>query len=109
MRPKMMVVALIFVGLSLDACLSFDTYCEERTDCLDGNDADVDACVVSEEAEEDRASLYGCTDEFEVFVECREQESTCENDQYVLLNNDCDDESREYSSCMGDNLPPSPF
>lgn len=104
-----LVVCLSAAGLSAEACISFDTYCEEKNDCEDGNDADIDACVVASEAEADRASLYGCTEWFEIFAECREADSRCTNDVYGLFDNDCDDEAREYGSCMGDNLPPAPF
>lgn len=100
---------LVLTLLSAQACLSFDTYCQEKTDCEDGNEEDKEACIVREEAGAERADLYGCTDELEAFVECREKDSSCENNQFVLLNNDCNDENREYASCIGDNLPPTPF
>ncbi len=100
---------MVVLALSANACLSFDTYCEEATDCRDGNEADKDACIVAEEAAQDRAELYGCTDEFEAFVECREKDSTCKNDQFVLLNNDCEDELQDNNSCLSDSLPGAPF
>ncbi len=101
---------LLMAGLSsAQACLSFDTYCQEKVDCQDGNEKDVEACVVAEEAGADIADLYGCTDELELFAECREKDATCVSDQYILENNDCNDERDEYSSCLGDNLPGSPF
>ena len=104
-----MLGVLLLVGLSVDACIDFEPYCLEKIDCEDGNDADVEACVISGEAEEDIAELYGCTDEFTLFAECREKDASCENDQYILDPKDCDDESREYGRCLSDNLPGGPF
>lgn len=100
---------MLMAGLTAEACLSFDTFCEERVDCEDGNEKDVEACIVSEEADLEVADLYGCTDEFELFAECREKDATCVNDNYILENNDCDDERIEYQSCIGDDLPVSPL
>ena len=69
-----------------------------------GNDADIEACKVQGEAEDDRASLYGCSDERDLLRECIELESECENDFYTVEDR-CDDESLDYGSCMGDQLP----
>ena len=108
-RGTGLLLGLVYLGVVAQSCLSFDAYCDEVVDCEDGNEADMEACVVANEAAEDRASLYGCTDEFEIFFECLEAEAKCEDDRYTLTGNDCDDESREYQSCLGDNLPPAPF
>ncbi len=104
-----LVLGLTAAALSAEACQSFDTYCEELADCEDGNDADIDACIIRQETEADRASLYGCTEWFDLFVECAESNAKCRNDRYGLVDDDCEDEQREYSSCMGDSLPPAPF
>jgi hypothetical protein len=112
-RTGRRVLGLVFgflaVGLTAEGCGSFQTICEEAIDCENGNDADVDACVVTLDAEEERASLYGCTEWYDLYAECREKDSQCQMNRFGLFNNDCDDEARDFSSCMGDNLPPSPF
>ncbi|MEM1034344.1 MAG: hypothetical protein AAGN82_28670 [Myxococcota bacterium] len=83
---------------------NFGDFCEERVDCQDGNDADREACEVENGAEEERASLFGCAAEFDLFAACAEEESSCENDVYTF-EDDCEDEARDYSNCMSDGAP----
>lgn len=80
---------------------SFDVYCEEQVDCLDGNTEDTDACIRREEAEEERASLFGCSEEYDEYQDCVEKEATCENDNFFVPANECEDEGRAYGNCVG--------
>jgi len=79
---------------------SFDAYCEEQVDCLDGNTEDTNACIRREEATEDEASLYGCSEEYNTYQDCVEDESDCENDNFFVPPNECEDEAREYGNCI---------
>jgi hypothetical protein len=99
--------ALAFVGALLlvplaTSCQSFADYCAEQNDCHDGNDRDLEHCEDSQSVESDRASLYGCSDEFDALFECTEAEAECENDNYGVFDDSCEDEQRDYGSCMSD-------
>ncbi len=84
------------------ACDSFDDYCQALMDCADGNEADVERCVVQAEAEADRASLYGCSEYFDNYRVCLEEESECVNNDVFTPEDRCRDEEREFGSCMSD-------
>jgi hypothetical protein len=92
------------VLLAVGGCDSFGDYCEAAANCVGGNEKDIDACVVTIEADEERADLYGCDEWFGNYRECLEEESNCENDNYTPEER-CNDESRELSSCLSDSLP----
>lgn len=94
------VVALML--LSATGCgRSFDAYCDDRIDCLDGNTEDTNACIRGEEATEDQAALFGCQEEYDAYQDCIEDEATCENDTFFVPDNECQDEAREYNRCIG--------
>jgi hypothetical protein len=86
---------------AMGSCKGFKGYCQDKMDCVNGNDADVDACVVQAESEQDRASLYGCSKWFNALRDCVETESDCDNDVYTYKDY-CQDEERDYGSCMSD-------
>jgi hypothetical protein len=91
--------------LALSSCESFTDYCEQAIDCSDGNELDVDACIATAEAESERASLYGCSEFFENYRTCLEEESKCEAGNFYTPSNRCEKEQREFNSCMSDSLP----
>jgi hypothetical protein len=84
----------------------FEAICQDQEDCTDGNDKDVQACVAYYEMLADRADLQGCTDEFEVYVECYANDAKCSNKHYGLEKDACDDESNAYKHCddLGDDI-----
>jgi hypothetical protein len=87
------------------SCRSFTAYCEEAMDCMGGNEADIEACKEDSEAEADRASLYGCSDEFDLLADCQEAESECEDagDDGIYTSEDrCESESEDFGRCMAD-------
>ena len=90
---------------ALASCESFTQFCEDWVDCIDGNEKDTDACVVSQEALSERASLYGCSEFFELHQECLEAESKCLNGNTFTAENRCEDEAREYSNCINIDSP----
>ena len=98
-------LVLLAAVLSASGCDDFSAYCEEYVDCIDGNDADVEACEINTGAAADRASLYGCSDYFDSYQACLQEESKCEGSDNFTTEGRCDDESNEYSSCMSDSLP----
>jgi hypothetical protein len=51
--------------------------CEEQTNCRDGNDKDIDACVASSEVYLDLIQDIGCGDEYDTYIECFEPLAKC--------------------------------
>lgn len=102
LRTVLMGAFGAFMLSSTGACDSFTDYCEALMDCLDGNEADVDRCVVEVDAQADRASLYGCSDYFDTLQVCLEEESECESNDFFTAGDRCSDEAREFGSCMSD-------
>jgi hypothetical protein len=102
LRTLVMGVLVAFAMSSAGACDSYGDYCEALMDCVDGNDADIDACIVQNEAAADRASLYGCDEWFDNLQVCLEEESECVSNDIYTPENRCNDEAREFSSCMSD-------
>jgi hypothetical protein len=99
---RALFAAVFGLAFMMGSCRSFTAYCEEATDCAEGNDADKDACVVTAETEQDRASLYGCSKWFNAYADCLQSNADCENGYYGISGNDCEDEARDYGSCMSD-------
>jgi hypothetical protein len=91
--------ALLLMPLAA-SCESFNQHCTDQADCDGGNEQDIEACEVSNEAESDRASLYGCSEFFDLRQECIESNADCENDVYGLEGDDCQEELLDYENCM---------
>ena len=95
---------LLGAGLVLGApacSRNFNSYCTEFMDCVDGNDADIEACEVQEAQAREYAHIVGCGDEYERHFDCVEIESKCENDFYTP-EDDCELETLEYNACISD-------
>ncbi|MDI1483298.1 hypothetical protein [Polyangium sp. y55x31] len=73
----------LLVGVGLAAAFAtgcgpdIAALCEAREACHDGNEADIDACIVNYEGNRDAAHDVGCGAEFDVLVACMAQESVC--------------------------------
>lgn len=91
------------VTLGSGACRSFNTYCTDKEDCEGGNDADIEACEVGLHYQEDIASRHGCGEYFGLLQDCIEDNAKCDSDfdVYGIDGDDCEEESIDYSNCMG--------
>lgn len=58
-------------------CSVASEWCEKACACSDCSDRDYDQCIITREAEEDRAGVYGCTDQYYAYHDC------------VMANNNC--------------------
>lgn len=96
------IVGALVLTLAAVGCNRFGDFCAAATDCEDGNEADADACRIQVEAEQDRASLYGCDQWFDEYWQCYEDRATCRNGNYGLDVDDCANEDERYSSCMSE-------
>lgn len=91
------VVALV---LSAAACDPYYDYCEDKMYCLNGNEADIEACTIELEADEDRADLWGCTELWEEYQACREEFSVCDPQNYDYTHHQrCDPERDRLHDC----------
>ncbi|MBW2529742.1 MAG: hypothetical protein JRI23_36535 [Deltaproteobacteria bacterium] len=94
------VAATAALVLGAAGCEPYGAYCEDRMNCLRGNDMDVDACIIELEAEEDRADLWGCADLWEELQDCREEFSVCDANDHFTDEDRCDSERERYHRCM---------
>ena len=74
--PRTILSSLTFVPL-LVALLLMTTctgrageICDLVCSCTECNDRDEDLCVINENAELDRAAAYGCTEEYDTYLDC---------------------------------------
>ena len=99
----MACAAVIGMSAFIGACRNFGDYCQEATDCADGNELDQDACEIGLEFDADRADDEGCGEYFDAFFACVEENSSCDNDNYAPDADDCENESEDYNNCRGDD------
>ncbi|MBK9266295.1 MAG: hypothetical protein IPM54_41730 [Polyangiaceae bacterium] len=93
-------IKLLTACTLLGACTSYSTMCVDEMDCRDGNDADVDACVIGYESQDDLASLHGCSDFWNRYIDCRVERSHCESSDIWTDDGDCSDEWDDYRDCV---------
>jgi hypothetical protein len=79
-RYRPLLAALAVAALASLGCggPDFQAICEELEDCAEGNEKDVEACVIGFEASADAADEIGCGDEFDAYYECLGGEISCE-------------------------------
>lgn len=99
LKLKLSALALVLASGVVGCGSSYSAYCTEKMDCEGGNDADLEACEISNEASEDVASVYGCDVEWEEFFLCVEEDSDCDNDVYIP-DLDCLDKYEDYQDCV---------
>lgn len=99
LKVKLGALALVLASGVVGCGSTYATYCEEAMDCMGGNDADIEACEISYEAQEDVAGVYDCDAEWEEFFTCIEEDSDCDNDVYVA-DLDCLDALEDVNDCV---------
>lgn len=97
-RTLGMVINLL-VACTLGGC-TYNNLCADEMDCRDGNDADYDACIIGYEASDDKASLYGCSDLWNEWVDCSAEFAHCESSDVWTDEGKCGDEWDDYRDCM---------
>ncbi len=90
--PWLALAALAAVGCGGP---DFQAICEKAEDCVEGNEKDIEACVVGLEATADAADAIGCTEEFDAFYECFGEKFSCEG----IEDDACEVESRALGRC----------
>ena len=105
MRRAMTFVGLVAVVGCGTLFSGFKEYCVEAVDCIDGNEADEKACMVSIDNEKRLARVYGCKDDYKEYMECMKEDAKCEEyygSDYWTAEGDCDDEYDDYVDCLSD-------
>lgn len=72
---------LLALGLaaSTSGCSKYGAYCEDWSACVGGNDMDIDYCIEDLTGDEDVASAYDCSSEYDAYWECHEGAVHCDN------------------------------
>jgi hypothetical protein len=83
----------------------FKEYCEDLVDCIDGNDDDEQACMVSIDNNRRIARVYGCEADYTDYMECMKEDADCESYgryDYWSAEGDCEDDYEDYVDCLSD-------
>jgi hypothetical protein len=105
LRSRAWCIPLLAVACGATSCnSSFKDYCEKALDCRNHNDADVEACEISNGAEEDVADLKGCTEQYEAAFACRDAKGRCQEVMpgvIVYVSSDvCQGENDRLTQCI---------
>lgn len=92
-------LAALVVSCVTAGCSPYGALCADEMDCRGGNDADVDACEIAYEANDDVAGVWGCEDRWENYVLCLDDNLRCSDKKWTHDNN-CDNERDAYNDCV---------
>lgn len=98
--PRTLGSAIFVVACTLVGCAPYSTLCEDEMQCRDGNEADIDACIVGYERNADLADLYDCPDLWDRYVDCVYEKAHCENSDVWTTDGNCTDERDDYNNCV---------
>jgi hypothetical protein len=105
LRQRRIAALLVALSTTLGAAgcgRGVSGYCEDAATCEFGNDADVDACIISFEVTEDLADVRNCNDEFAEWFDCIDEESRCDDERYRPGGDRCDTERDRLRRCIDD-------
>jgi hypothetical protein len=94
------LATLVLAGTALGGCAPYSALCVDEMECRDGNDSDIDACVVQYETQEEIAGIYGCDDLWDRYLDCAVQEFRCNNGDNWTTEGDCSDQWSDYNDCV---------
>jgi hypothetical protein len=79
-RPGARWLPLLAMTWAAIGCDSYSAYCEKALACQNPNEADLEACIINQDAEEDVADVNGCADQYNKAFECRDTKGRCVTD-----------------------------
>lgn len=99
---KLKLGALLVASAAVGCGGSYSALCEDEMDCRGGNDADIDACIVRYEHDEERAVIDGCEEEWDDWIVCLEEEAQCNDALNVFAPDitDCVGEAVDLNDCL---------
>jgi len=81
-------------------------YCEQETDCKDGNDTDYQVCLVQLQNARREARAYGCIEDYDELIDCIFDNSECDGDgsdeEWRFDSEDCEDDTEDFYDCLDD-------
>lgn len=81
-----------------------DALCEGRKSCIGGNDKDLEVCVLEYDALSDYADAIGCSEEFDIYFSCFEENTACRSEDaggQCMTDADCPNaDSDESFACV---------
>ena len=91
------LAALAMLGAFAAACSNpYGELCERGAICRGANDLDIDACVIEQESRADVASIWGCDDQWNNYVDCMVDRGSCSGDKL----SGCDDAKDQWKRCV---------
>ena len=98
--PRTLALAALALAGTVLGCAPYGALCADEMDCREGNDADIDACIVQYETQEEISGIYGCDDLWDQYLDCASQEFRCDNGNQWTYGGDCSDEWNDYNDCV---------
>jgi hypothetical protein len=86
------------LAVALTGCSQWGGYCSDKMACLSGNDNDIDACKIAQDAEDDRASIEGCDQPWEDYSTCQKDHFACKGGKWTD-DGACDKQADAYHEC----------
>ena len=71
--------------------------CERAADCGGGREPEIDACIVDMDAREDQADLFSCSEEWDVYLDCLDEQGACVDEKL----GGCDSRRDGLNECIG--------
>ncbi|MEM9696893.1 MAG: hypothetical protein AAGA56_30435 [Myxococcota bacterium] len=100
-RLRLLSWGALLCATTIGCGRDYTAVCEEQVDCADGNERDVEACVVEFERQEEQADIYGCSEWYDLNADCFEERAECDNGVYGLEDaDDCESEREDLVSCL---------
>ena len=96
---KTALCVVVAAGTALAGCNSYGSYCEAYVDCVGGNEQDEEACVIRQEAEEEKADIDGCTDDYSELFDCQEESFHCTGDNDWTDDDKCQEQEEKLGRC----------
>lgn len=70
--------------------------CERGAVCRGSNDRDIDACIIQQESNEQVASIYGCDNQWNDYIDCMVANGSCMGDKL----SGCDAFKDQWKRCI---------
>ncbi len=97
-----MMVGMTLLGVAASGCGRSVEYYNMMCECELCNDRKYDECIISTDAELERAAAYECDAEAEEYLDCVIAKADCDDNRMELDSDDCDNESEDYYECIED-------
>lgn len=92
-----------FASFAIPGCATpADELCDLQCDCTRCSDRARDECGINANANEDSASIYGCSAEYDEYIQCALEDNDCDDNSFEI-DSSCADELEDLQKCVADN------